>query len=490
MTSAKLYDALILGSGQAGNPLAAALAKAGRKTCMVERAHVGGCCINEGCTPTKTLIASGRAAYAARRAPDYGVRTGAVDVDMKKVKQRRDDIVASWRAGGERRLKDAGVDLLMGEARFVGPKEVSVALNGGGHETVKAEWVFINTGERPAFPPLDGLSEVIKAMPEKVLDSTSIQALEAVPDKLLVLGGGYVGLEFAQLMQRLGSKVTVVQRGNQLLPREDADVAEELRAILVEEGLEIILQADATHIETTDSKEISLSMKTASGQESKLQGTHILIATGRRPNTDMLNLSATGIETDKKGHIPVNADLTTSVPGIFVLGDAKPGPSFTHVSYDDFRVVRDNLDLLPNPSSSPNDKPPKPHTTQARERILPYVVYTDPQLGHVGLHLRDIPSSTLPYRNIQVAKMPMSWVARALETDETRGVMKAVVDGDSGEILGFTCLGMEGGEIMSAVQMAMMGGVKWWDLREAVWAHPTLMESLNNLWGTLEDVKG
>lgn len=493
-TIPRQYDALILGSGQAGNPLATALAHTGRKTCLVEAVHVGGCCINEGCTPTKTLIASGRVAYLARRAADYGVMLpGPVGIDMAKVKGRRDAIVESFRSGGERRLAAAaGVEVLMGTARFVGVKEVAVTLREGGEEVrCKADWVFVNVGERPVVPEIEGLEEVKGKVPGRVLDSTSIQALEEVPGSLLVLGGGYVGLEFAQLFARLGSKVTIVQRGKRLLPREDPEVVEELRKILVEDGLEVFCEAQATHIWTSDDVEspISLRIKSSTtGATSEHKGSHILLATGRRPNTDTLNLEATGLSTDKRGYISALPDLSTEVPGIWSLGDVTAGPSFTHVSYDDFRIVRDNLGLLPNPSSSPLDKPTA-RTRESMEKFLPYVVYTDPQLGHVGLHAHDIPASS-PLRTekrLKVAKMPMSWVARALETDETRGMMKAVVDGESGEILGFTCLGIEGGEIMSVVQMAMMGGVKWWKLRETVWAHPTLAESLNNLWGSLED---
>ena len=489
------FDAIIVGSGQGGGPLSTALSKAGQKTALIEREHIGGTCINEGCTPTKTLIASGRVAYLTRRAADYGVTLpGPVGIDMAKVKRRRDAIVDQFRGGGERRLAAAdGVEVLMGTARFVGVKEVAVAMREGGEEVrCKAEWVFINVGERPVVPEIEGLEEVKGKVPERVLNSTSIQALEEVPRSLLVLGGGYVGLEFAQLFARLGSNVTIVQRGKRLLPREDPEVVEELRKILVEDGLKVICEAQATHISISDDVEspITLSVKSsATGATSKHKGSHILLATGRRPNTDNLNLEATGLSTDKRGHISPLPDLSTEVPGIWSLGDVNAGPSFTHVSYDDFRIVRDNLGLLPNPSSSSLDKPTS-RTREGREKILPYVVYTDPQLGHVGLHAHDIPASS-PLRTekrLKVAKMPMSWVARALETDETRGMMKAVVDGESGEILGFTCLGIEGGEIMSVVQMAIMGGVKWWNLREAIWAHPTLAESLNNLWGSLEDV--
>jgi pyruvate/2-oxoglutarate dehydrogenase complex dihydrolipoamide dehydrogenase (E3) component len=413
---------------------------------------------------------------------------------MAKVRGRRDTIVNQFRGGGESRLAAAaGVDVLMGTARFVGVKEVAVALREGGEVVrCKAEWVFLNVGERPVVPEIEGLEEVKGEVPGRVLDSTSIQAIGEVPASLLVLGGGYVGVEFAHLFSRLGSKVTIVQRGKRLLPREDPEIVEELRKILVEDGLEVICEAQATHISTSDDVEspITLNVKSSiTGVTSTHKGSHILLATGRRPNTDTLNLEATGVSTDKRGYIPALPDLSTGVSGIWSLGDVNAGPSFTHVSYDDFRIIRDNLGLLPNPSSSSLDKP-TPRTLEGREKILPYVVYTDPQLGHVGLHAHDIPVSS-PLRTekrLKVAKMPMSWVARALETDETRGMMKAVVDGESGEILGFTCLGIEGGEIMSVVQMAMMGGVKWWKLREAIWAHPTLAESLNNLWGSLEDV--
>jgi pyruvate/2-oxoglutarate dehydrogenase complex dihydrolipoamide dehydrogenase (E3) component len=476
----------VIGSGQSGTPLASALVKAGHKTALIEKQHIGGCCINEGCTPTKTLIASGRAAYVANRANDYGIRAHVDGVaDMIKMRQRKRDIVKSWSEGSERRLKDAGVSVFMGDAEFVADKTLKVKMNGGQEEFFKAERVFVNVGERPAMPPLDGVQDVISKAPERVLDSTSIQELGEVPETLIVLGGGYVGLEFAQLFQRLGSKVHVVQRSQQLLPREDPDLANSLKDILVEDGLKIYLSAEAKHI-STDSSGITLTIhSSADATTTELKGSHILLATGRRPNTDTLNLQATGVTTNQKGYIQSNEYLETTVPGIYVLGDCKGGPAFTHVSYDDFRVIRNNLDLLPHPSSSSLDIPIKPHSINPRKAQTPYVVYTDPQLGHVGLHLHEIPASER--KNIKVAKMPMAYVARALETDEARGMMKAVVNGETGQILGFSCLGPEGGEIMSIVQTAMMGGLKWWDLREAVWAHPTYAESLNNIWGLLED---
>jgi pyruvate/2-oxoglutarate dehydrogenase complex dihydrolipoamide dehydrogenase (E3) component len=486
MSSTETFDAIVIGSGQGGTPLASALDKAGRKTALIEKQHIGGCCINEGCTPTKTLIASGRAAYMARRGKDYGINSSVEGAaDMIKVRQRKRDIVSSWRAGGEKRLKDSGVSVVMGDAEFVGEKVLKVTMGDGVEQLLKAELIFVSVGERPATPPLDGLQDVMKNVPERILDSTSIQELGEVPETLIVLGGGYVGLEFAQLFQRLGSKVHVVQRSKQLLPREDPEIAKSLLDILAEDGLDIHLSTEAKHI-STDSSAITLTIHSSvDDTTSEIKGTHVLLATGRRPNTDTLNLEATGIKTDKRGYIPSNEYLETATPGIYVMGDCKGGPAFTHISYDDFRVLRNNLDLLPHPSSSALDKPIKPHSINTRKTQTPYVVYTDPQLGHIGLHLHDIPASER--KGVKVAKMPMAYVARALETDEARGLMKAVVNGETGQILGFSCLGMEGGEVMSVVQTAMMGGLKWWDLREAVWAHPSLAESLNNIWGFLED---
>ena len=493
VSTARKYAAIVIGSGQSGSPLAIALTKAGYKTALVESTYVGGCCVNVGCTPTKTMIASGRMAYLASRMPDYGVHfsqpgaQGQIHVDMLKVRQRKRDIVNSFRGGSERRLKDAGVDVLMGSARFIGQKKIKVKLNDNQSEDLicEADRVFINVGERPAIPKLEGLREVISNAPERVLDSTTIQELGEVPEKLIVLGGGYVGLEFAQLFSRLGSKVHVIQRRDRLLPREDPELTESLRGILVSEGLEIHTSTETVGVSLSDGSRITVQLRGSDGKPSSLTGTHLLLAVGRQPNTDELDVLSTGLSLGSRGHVETNERLETAVEGIYALGDCRGRQAFTHVSYDDFRIIRDNLDLLPKPSASSLDVPPKPHTTELREPLIPQVAYTDPQFGHVGVRLHEIPASQR--KNIQVAKMPMSYVARALETDDTRGMMKAVVNGQTGEILGFSCLGLEGGEIMSIVQTAMMGKLKWWQLREAVWAHPTLAESLNNLWGLLED---
>lgn len=495
------YAAVIIGSGQAGTPLAAAYAKAGHKTALIERTHIGGTCVNEGCTPTKTMVASGRAAYLARRAADYGVHTpggvdGVVSIDMLKVRQRKRDIVASFRGGNEGRVATAGVDVLKGSAAFTGPKTVAVALEDGSTVEVEGDAIFINVGERPALPTLPGLETLD---PARVLDSTSIMELDAVPEHLLVLGGGYVGLEFAQLFRRLGAEVSVVQRGKQLLAREDAELAAEMEKILKEDGVDIHLNTAAVAISSSPAKLLSLSCRSSSfssasssvtelgaagggGGDLALFGSHILLATGRAPNTDSLNVAAAGIATTPRGYIVTNERLETSVPGVYALGDVKGPPAFTHISYDDFRIVQANV--LTGLSMSAAEKETFVPLT-ITDRLVPYVVYTDPQLGHVGLHEWEA-REKFPGRKLKTAKMPMAYVARALETDESRGMMKATVDAETGEILGFSCLGIEGGEVMSIVQMAMMGGVRYQKLQSAVFAHPALAESLNNLWGFLE----
>ncbi|OBS21063.1 hypothetical protein FPOA_07403 [Fusarium poae] len=474
------YDAIIIGSGQSGNPVAKAFANAGHKTAVIERTALGGTCVNVGCTPTKTLIASGRAAYMARRGKDYGVHAGNgnFEIDMARVRQRKRAIVEQWNSGSVRGLNAAGVDVIMGEGSFVGDKKLKVVLNDGGEKEVSADKIFVNVGERPSRPDISGLDDVEAA---RVLDSTSIMELDEVPEHLVVLGGGYIGLEFGQLFRRLGSEVTVVQRAKQLVPREDSDIAECLYDILQQDGLTVHLSSTVNSISaTTDSKtSFVVNVQTTNGQID-VSGSHILLAAGRVPNTDRLNLSEVGIKTTPKGHIVVDDKLQTSASDIYALGDCHGGAAFTHMSYDDSRIIRTNL----LPKTMAPTTPAMPTTQSSISRVLtPYVMYTDPQLGHVGLHTRDLFNSN---REFKIAKMPMSYVARALEIAEPRGMMKAVVDAKTGEILGFTCLGLEGGEIMSIVQTAMMGNLKWWDLEAAVYAHPTLAESLNNLWGHLE----
>jgi pyruvate/2-oxoglutarate dehydrogenase complex dihydrolipoamide dehydrogenase (E3) component len=464
MTSTTQYDAIVIGAGQAGGPLSTALANAGKKTAIIERVHVGGTCINEGCTPTKTMVASARVAYLARRGADYGVQTGPITIDMTKVRQRKRDIVDSFRNGSQSSIESTkGVDLLMGEAHFTGPKTLEVVFSSGERRQLTADTIFINAGARPSKPSLPGIENI------SALDSTSIMELDTVPDSLLIIGGGYVGLEFGQMFRRFGSQVTVIQRGSKLLAREDADVADEVANILREDGVEVLLETKPLRVEQGAGGSIQLTVQTPTGERT-LSGSHLLVAAGRVPNTDWLNLDATGVSTDKRGFIQVNERLETNVPGIYALGDIKGGPAFTHISYDDFRIIRTNLIEHGNAS--------------IHNRIVPYTVFIDPQLGRVGITVSEAREQK---RNIKVAKMPMNYVARALEVDESRGFMKAIVDADTNQILGCAILGIEGGEMMAMLQMAMMGNIPYTVLRDAVFAHPTLAESFNNLFGSFED---
>jgi pyruvate/2-oxoglutarate dehydrogenase complex dihydrolipoamide dehydrogenase (E3) component len=457
------YDALVIGSGQSGGPLSTALAKAGWKSALVEREHVGGTCVNVGCTPTKTMVASARVAYLARRGADYGVHTGLVTVDMVKVRQRKRDIVDSFRNGSQRRIEStAGLDLLMGEARFTGPKSLEVRLNNGETRQLTANTIFLNVGDRPAKPTMSGVEHV------PTLDSTSIMELDTVPEHLLVVGGGYVGLEFGQMFRRFGSQVSIIQRGAHLLAREDNDVADAVADILRQDGIDVLLETQTLSVEQAADSAIHLTVKTPAGERT-LSGSHLLIAAGRIPNTDSLNVEATGLEVDKRGNIPVNDRLETNVPGIYALGDDKGGPAFTHISYDDFRIIRTNL--LEGSNAS------------IKNRLVPYTVFIDPQLGRVGLSETEARQQG---RAIKVAKLPMDYVARALEVDETRGFIKVVVDAETHQILGCAVLGIEGGEIMAILEVAMMGKIPYTALRDGIFAHPTLAESLNNLFATLD----
>ena len=457
------YDCIVIGSGQAGTPLCQALAGAGMRTAIVEREHVGGTCINEGCTPTKTMVASARVAYLARRGADYGVLTGELGIDMTRVRERKRAIVNSFRNGSQTRIeKAANLELIFGEAEFTGPQTIRVRKRDGAELSLSADKYFINAGCRPAIPKIDGLGSV------PYLNSTSIMELDSVPEHLLVLGGGYIGLEFGQMFRRFGSRVTVVQSGAQLLSGEDADVAESVLRILREDGLDVLLNSRAARAAKSPTG-IELTVQSA-GNSQTLIGTHLLVAAGRVPNTDSLNCAAGGIVTDKHGYIQADDRLETTAPGVFALGDIKGGPAFTHISYDDFRIIRTNI--IEKGSAS------------IKDRLLPYTLFIDPQLGRVGMSESVARTSG---RKIRVAKMPMSYVARALELDESRGFMKVIVDAETSQILGAAILGIEGGEVMSQIQLAMMGKLPYKVLKDAVFAHPTLSESLNNLFGHFQD---
>jgi pyruvate/2-oxoglutarate dehydrogenase complex dihydrolipoamide dehydrogenase (E3) component len=384
---------------------------------------------------------------------------------MQRVRQRKREIVDSFRNGGQKRLeKTANLDLIFGEASFTGPKSVSVRMKDGAQRALIADRIFINAGARPSVPRLEGLQDV------PFLDSTSIMELDFVPEHLLVLGGGYVGLEFAQLFRRLGGRVTIVQSREQLLVGEDADVAQEVLVILKQDGIEVLLSSKAERVAKSGA---AIQLTVRAGHEMCIaQGSHLLVATGRTPNTNSLNVTAAGIATDERGFIKVNAKLETNVEGIYALGDINGGPAFTHISYDDFRILRTNL-IEQGGATTDN-------------RFVPYTLFIDPQLGRVGLTEQQARAQN---KKIRVAKMPMNYVARALEVDETRGFMKAIVDVDSNQILGAAVLGIEGGEIMTMLQLAMMGRLPFTALREATFAHPTLAESLNNLFMAMDSGK-
>lgn len=461
MSEVTHYDAIIIGSGQGGNPLAVAFSQSGKRTAMIERAQVGGTCVNVGCTPTKTMVASAEVAYLARRAKDYGVGVGEVSVDMPAVRERKRGIVKKWREGSEYSLKTAKVDLLRGEASFTGPKQVRMKMNDGSERLLTGDVIVINTGLSTSVPPLAGLESV------PWLDNASIMELDVVPEHLVVLGGGYVGLEFAQMFRRFGSRVTVIQHGPQLLPEEDADVAGEVAKILSEDGVEILLEGEAQSVASAGAG-VVLTVR-YKGESRPIEGTHLLIATGRHPNTEKLNLAAAGVAMDTKGFVSVNDRLETNVAGVYALGDVKGGPAFTHVSYDDYRILKANL-LNRGESSKAG-------------RVFPYCVFIDPQLGRIGLSEKEAAKLG---KKVRVARLPMTSVARAVETGRSRGFMKALVDPETEQILGAAILGEGGGEIMSMIQIAMMGKLKYTVLREADLAHPTLAESLNNLFSRFQ----
>jgi pyruvate/2-oxoglutarate dehydrogenase complex dihydrolipoamide dehydrogenase (E3) component len=457
---AEKFDTIIIGTGQSGKPLALALGRAGRKTAVVERKHVGGTCINVGCTPTKTMVASARVAYLARRAADYGVHAAAPRVDLAEVWRRKQGVVEQFRGGGQRGLESVpAIDLMFGEASFVDARTVRVALNGGGERRLTAERIVINTGGRPAVPAIPGLADV------DWLDSSSVMELQALPAHLVVLGGGYIGLEFSQMFRRFGARVTVITLDDRLIPREDPDVSAEVEKILGEDGIEFVKSAKTLRVEGRGG--VTVLVETPEGRR-EIAGSHLLVATGRTPNSDRLDLQAAGIATDKAGFIPVNNRLETGVSGIYAIGDVKGGPAFTHISYDDYRVLRANW--LEGGNATIDG------------RHVPNTMFIDPQLATVGLNETEARKRGLNYR---VAKLPMTSVARAIEMGETRGFMKAIVDADTRAILGCTVLGIEGGEVMSMLQIAMMGGLPYPALREAIFAHPTLAEALNNLFGTV-----
>jgi len=458
------YDAIIIGTGQAGKPLAGDLADAGMHVAIIEKAQrVGGSCVVEGCTPTKTMVASARVAHLARRGGDFGVRTGPVSVDLARVRERKREVVESWSTGARKGLERHDlVDLVFGHARFVSPRAVEVELREGGTRRLTAPRVFINTGTRPRIPSLDGLDRV------SWLDNASAMELATVPEHLVILGGGFIAMEFGQMFRRFGAEVTVIEVGARIFPREHDDVADAVADIMREDGVELRTDTRAVAVEPGDDGGVRLHLETPDGAGT-IHGSHLMMAAGRRPNSDDLGLEAAGLAPDGRGFIPVDDTLRTEVDGVWALGDVTGAPPFTHTSYDDYRIVSANL--LGEGGAS------------RAGRILPYTLFIDPELGRVGMTESAARDAG---HQVRVARLPMSRAARAVESDETRGFMKAVVDADTDRILGAAVLGMHGGEIATVLQVAMMGDLPWTALRDGMFSHPTLAESLNNLFATLD----
>jgi pyruvate/2-oxoglutarate dehydrogenase complex dihydrolipoamide dehydrogenase (E3) component len=456
------YDAIVIGTSQGDRFLPVELAKAGQKVALVERDQLGGVCVNRGCTPTKTMVASARIAYQARRAGEYGVHTGPVSVDLAAVRERKRAMVAGARENYASRLAQDGLDLIEGEARFTGPKTVEIALTDGGTRQVSAPVVVIDTGTRPKPLAITGADDV------PVLDSTSIMELDELPEHLIILGGGYIGLEFGQMFRRFGSEVTIIQTAPRLMMIEDEDVSDAVAAILRDDGITILTSSTPLRVESADGGRLRLTVRTQDG-ERQLEGSHLLSAVGRVPNTEALTADAAGIRLDDRGFIEVDEYLETSVPGIYAMGDVKGGPGFTHLSYDDYRILHANL--------------VRPEQASTRDRIIPYTVFIDPQLGRVGMTEREARAQG---RAIRVATLPMSAVIRAIETGETRGFMKAVVDTDSRQILGCAVLGSEGGEIMTMIHVAMLGKLTSAAMANAIFTHPLLAEGLNTLFAMFD----
>jgi pyruvate/2-oxoglutarate dehydrogenase complex dihydrolipoamide dehydrogenase (E3) component len=456
------YDAIVIGTSQGGRLLPAELAKAGQQVALVEREHLGGVCVNRGCTPTKTMVASARIAYQARRGADYGLRIGPVAVDMAAVRERKRAMVAGARQNYASHLPQDGLDLFAGEARFAGPKTVEIALKDGGTRQISAPVVVIDTGTRPRPLTIPGASDV------SLLDSTSIMELDELPEHLIILGGGYIGLEFGQMFRRFGSEVTIIQTGPRLMMIEDEDVSDEVAAILREDGITVLTSATPVRVESVNGDRPRLTAR-VEDSERRIEGSHLLAAIGRIPNTEALNTQAADIRLDSRGFIEVDEYLETTAPGIYAMGDVKGGPAFTHLSYDDYRILHANL--IGHEKAS------------TRDRIVPYTMFIDPQLGRVGMTEREAKAQNLA---IRVAKLPMSAVIRAIETGETRGFMKAVVDAHSGQILGCAVLGSEGGEIMTMIQVAMLGKLTYRAMADAIFTHPLLAEGLNTLFAMLD----
>jgi pyruvate/2-oxoglutarate dehydrogenase complex dihydrolipoamide dehydrogenase (E3) component len=459
MSKLEQVDTLILGSGQGGKLLAWHLGNAGQRVAVVERQWVGGSCPAVACLPSKNEIWSARVAHLAHHAADFGTITGAVKTDLAKVRQRKRDMIARENAAHLAFYESSGAQLIMGRGQFTAPKTIEVTLNDGGTRTLSGNQVVINVGSHAAIPDIPGLAD---AQP-----LTHIEALELdqLPEHLLVLGGGYIGIEMAQALRRFGSRVTIIDHNPHLMHREDADIAAEVQNILRGEGIELLLDAQTTKVAGKSGKDVRVTVRVG-GSERTVEGTHLLVATGRIPNTAGIGLEKLGVELDERGYIRVNERLQTSAPDVWAIGECAGSPHFTHVSVDDFRIVRDNM---------------AGGQRSTQDRLVPYCMFTDPPLAHVGLNEREAERQKVPVR---VGKLPMAHVLRGEATDETLGFMKVLVGNDD-RIVGFTMVGAESGEVMAAMQTAMLAGLPYPKLRDAVIAHLTYAEGLGRLLGNV-----
>ena len=453
------YDLVILGGGTGSTIAAWTFAGQGQRVAVIERKYIGGSCPNIACLPSKNILHSARVASYFRRGEEFGLAADGVRVDMAAVRARKRAMVSGLNEMYLENFKQTGAELIFGTGRFIGPKTLEATLPGGNIRRLRGTNVIVSTGTRAALDAVPGLAD---AQP-----LTHIEALELdqLPEHLIVLGGGYIGLEFAQAMRRFGSKVTVVHRHDRLLNKEDDDVTEALASLFKDEGIDTVLNARVKRISGISGDSVAVAFE-QNGREKILVGTHLLVATGRRPNTENLGLELAGIELTDRGYLKVNERLQTTAPGVWAIGEVAGSPQFTHVSVDDFRVVRDNL-------AGGN------HVTTGR--LIPYTLFTDPELARVGLNEKEANARGIPYR---LFKIPMTRVLRARTISETRGFLKALVEVSGERILGFTAFAVDGGEIMASVQTAMMAGSPYTVLRDAIWAHPTLVEGLIGLFSS------
>jgi pyruvate/2-oxoglutarate dehydrogenase complex dihydrolipoamide dehydrogenase (E3) component len=462
MSQPEQFQVLILGSGQGGKLLGWHMARSGRRTAVVERRWIGGSCPNIACLPSKNEIWSARVAHLVHHAAHFGTMTSAVETDMAKVRQRKRDMVNREIDFHLKSYKTSGAELIMGTGRFVAPKTLEVRLNDGGTRELAADQVFLNVGTHAAIANVPGL--------EAARPLTHIEALELdyLPPHLIVFGGGYVGLELAQTYRRFGSRVTIIQSGSQLMVREDPDVANEMQRILSEEGIQILVATETLNVQGRSGEEVSVIVRTNSGEQ-KIDGSDILVATGRIPNTAGIGLEKVGVELDGHGYIRVNERLETTASGVWAMGECAGSPHFTHASVDDFRIIRDNL---------------AGGKRTTRDRLVPYCLFTDPPLAHVGLSEREAQQQGV---TVRVGRLPMSAVLRTEATDETQGFMKVLVGGSDDRILGFTMIGSEAGEVLAAVQTAMLANLPYSKLRDAVLVHPTIAEGLGPLFSNVPE---